>query len=102
PIEDWDAQGMLKAHEQTQQDFKGAKKENLANFKQYNVEAIREERVAYLPPADGRQVRHPLLSDRFDVVLLEVGQVLLLGSLEVLLGLLVGLEHPLGIPVLDR
>jgi hypothetical protein len=55
PIEDWDAQGMLKAHEQTQQDFKGAKKENLANFKQYNVEAIREERVAYLPTISGWQ-----------------------------------------------
>jgi hypothetical protein len=46
---------MLKAHEQTQQDFKGAKKENLANFKQYNVEAIREERVAYLPTVSGWQ-----------------------------------------------
>ncbi|MBQ1065244.1 hypothetical protein [Micromonospora sp. D75] len=55
PIEDWEAQGMLKAHEQTQQDFKGAKKENLANFKQYNVEAIREERVAYLPTISGWQ-----------------------------------------------
>ncbi|GAA3040756.1 hypothetical protein GCM10010464_00380 [Pseudonocardia yunnanensis] len=55
PTEDWEAQGMLKAHEQTQQDFKGAKKENLANFKQYNVEAIRDDRVAYLPTISGWQ-----------------------------------------------
>jgi hypothetical protein len=55
PTEDWEAQGMLKAHEQTQQDFKGAKKENLNNFKQYNIEAIGQQRVAYLPTISGWQ-----------------------------------------------
>ncbi|MET7808804.1 hypothetical protein [Micromonospora chersina] len=55
PLEDYEALGMRAAHEQTQQDFKGAKKENLQNFKQYNVEAIRGDRTAYLPPVSGWQ-----------------------------------------------
>src|SRR5687768_10389724 len=37
PLEDFEALGMQEAHAQTQQDFKGAKKDNLANFKQYLV-----------------------------------------------------------------
>lgn len=55
PIEDFEALGMKEAHDQTQQDFKGAKKENLANFKQYLVEAVRGDRAAYLPPISGWQ-----------------------------------------------
>ncbi|ABS02331.1 hypothetical protein [Kineococcus radiotolerans] len=55
PIEDYEALEMKDAHDQTQQDFKGAKKENLANFKQYNVEAVRGDRIAYLPPISGWQ-----------------------------------------------
>lgn len=55
PLEDYEAVGMNEAHGQTQQDFKGAKKENLANFKQYLVEAVRGDRTAYLPPVSGWQ-----------------------------------------------
>ncbi|MFF4625742.1 hypothetical protein [Nonomuraea jabiensis] len=55
PVEDYEALGMKAAHDQTQQDFRGAKKENLNNFKQYNIEAIRGDRVAYLPPVSGWQ-----------------------------------------------
>jgi DNA-sulfur modification-associated len=55
PLEDFEAIGMKEAHDQTQQDFKGAKKENLSNYKQYLVEAIRGDRVAYLPPVSGWQ-----------------------------------------------
>lgn len=55
PMEDFEAMGMYDAHQQTQQDFKGAKKENLANFKEYLLEAIRGDRTAYLPPVSGWQ-----------------------------------------------
>jgi DNA-sulfur modification-associated len=55
PMEDFEAMGMNEAHEQTQQDFKGAKKENLANFKQYILEAMQNDRTAYLPPISGWQ-----------------------------------------------
>jgi DNA-sulfur modification-associated len=55
PLEDFEALGMNNAHDQTQQDFKGAKKDNLANYKQYLIEAIRGDRVAYLPPVTGWQ-----------------------------------------------
>lgn len=55
PAEDYEALGMKQAHDQTQQDFKGAKKENLLNFKQYVIESIRGDRVAYLPPVTGWQ-----------------------------------------------
>jgi uncharacterized protein YfeS len=55
PLEDYEAIGMNEAHQQTQQDFKGAKKENLADFKQYLIEAILTERTAYLPPVSGWQ-----------------------------------------------
>ncbi|MGW4129850.1 DNA sulfur modification protein DndB [Amycolatopsis japonica] len=55
PMEDFEALGMKDAHDQTQQDFRGAKKDNLANYKQYLIEAIRGDRVAYLPPVTGWQ-----------------------------------------------
>lgn len=55
PLEDFAAINMNTAHEQTQQDFRGAKKENLANFKQYLLEAMRQERTAYLPTISGWQ-----------------------------------------------
>ncbi|MGH2559025.1 MAG: hypothetical protein ACRDJH_08170 [Thermomicrobiales bacterium] len=54
-MDDYDALGMKEAHEQTQSDFRGAKKENLANFKQYVLEAIRGERAAFLPSVSGWQ-----------------------------------------------
>jgi hypothetical protein len=40
---------MIKAHKQTQSDFKGAKKTNLVDFRDYLSEAMRGERFAYLP-----------------------------------------------------
>ncbi|MGK8559543.1 hypothetical protein [Nocardia gipuzkoensis] len=55
PRDDFNAQETRDAHEQTQQDFKGAKRDNLATFKQYIVEAIRGDRVAYLPTVSGWQ-----------------------------------------------
>jgi hypothetical protein len=55
PLEDFEALGMSDAHNQTQQDFKGAKKDNLANYKQYLIEAIRGDRIAYLPTVTGWQ-----------------------------------------------
>ena len=55
PLENWEALQMQEAHDQTQSDFKGAKKENLSHFKQYLVESIRGERSAYLPTVSGWQ-----------------------------------------------
>jgi hypothetical protein len=55
PLEDYDALEMRDAHEQTQSDFKNQKLRNLDDFKQYNVEAMRGERVAYLPTISGWQ-----------------------------------------------
>jgi hypothetical protein len=55
PLEDYDALQMKKAHEQTQSDFKGAKKANTGDFKQYIIEAFNGERVAYLPTVAGWQ-----------------------------------------------
>ncbi|MGQ4620027.1 hypothetical protein [Nocardia sp. R7R-8] len=56
-LEDFDAVEMRDAHRQTQQDFKGAKRDNLAFFKNYVVEAIRGDRAAYLPTVSGWQPR---------------------------------------------
>jgi len=55
PLEDYDAMSMQEAHDQTQADFKNQKLKNLDDFKHYNVEALRGERVAYLPPISGWQ-----------------------------------------------
>ena len=55
PDEDYEALNMAEAHKQTQQDFQGAKKENLARFKEYLLESVRGERPAYLPTVSGWQ-----------------------------------------------
>jgi hypothetical protein len=55
PEEDYEALGMKEAHKQTQQDFQGAKKENLGRFKDYLLESVRGERPAYLPTVSGWQ-----------------------------------------------
>ena len=55
PEEDYEALGMMEAHKQTQQDFQGAKKENLGRFKDYLLESVRGERPAYLPTVSGWQ-----------------------------------------------
>jgi hypothetical protein len=55
PTEDYDAIGMKEAHDETQSDFRNAKAKNLDDYKHYNVEALRGERVAYLPTITGWQ-----------------------------------------------
>ncbi|GAA1534652.1 hypothetical protein [Kribbella lupini] len=80
PLEDYEALGMKEAHDQTQQDFKGAKKENLANFKQYLVEAIRGDRVAFLPPVSGWQSSE-VFNDTIFVALDESNPMALYGIL---------------------
>ena len=55
PDEDYEALNMAEAHKQTQQDFQGAKKENLSRFKEYLLESVRGERPAYLPTVSGWQ-----------------------------------------------
>lgn len=55
PPDDYDAIDMNEAHEQTQSDFKNAKLRNLQDYKQYNIEALRGERIAYLPTITGWQ-----------------------------------------------
>lgn len=80
PLEDFEALGMMEAHSQTQQDFKGAKKENLANFKQYLVEAVRGDRSAYLPPVSGWQSSE-VFADTIFVALDETNPMALYGFL---------------------
>lgn len=80
PVEDFEALGMMEAHSQTQQDFKGAKKENLANFKQYLVEAVRGDRSAYLPPVSGWQSSE-VFADTIFVALDETNPMALYGFL---------------------
>ncbi len=57
PRDDYDAQDMTEAHKQTQSDFKGAKKSNLVDFKNYLMEGVRGERGC-VPPA-GRRLAVP-------------------------------------------
>ncbi len=57
PTEDYDAIGMKEAHDETQSDFKNAKARNLDDYKAYNLEALRGERIAYLPAITGWQSR---------------------------------------------
>jgi hypothetical protein len=55
PAVDYEAIGMRAAHEKTQSDFKGAKAANRGDFRRYILEAVRGERVAYLPTVTGWQ-----------------------------------------------
>ncbi|MFI1395251.1 DNA sulfur modification protein DndB [Streptomyces sp. NPDC020681] len=52
---DYEANGMRAAHIKTQSDFKGAKASNRGDFSRYILEAVRGERVAYLPTVTGWQ-----------------------------------------------
>lgn len=52
---DYEAIGMRAAHEKTQSDFKGAKATNRSDFRNYILEAIHGERIAYLPTVTGWQ-----------------------------------------------
>ncbi|WP_020673132.1 DNA sulfur modification protein DndB [Amycolatopsis nigrescens] len=52
---DYEAIGMRAAHEKTQSDFRGAKATNRGDFRRYILEAVRGERVAYLPTITGWQ-----------------------------------------------
>ena len=55
PPEDYQAQGMKEAHERTQSDFKGAKRANTRDFKEYILEGIGGERTLHLPTVSGWQ-----------------------------------------------
>lgn len=55
PIDDYEAQGMKLAHDQTQSDFKGQKKANMIDFRNYILEGIRGDRTIYLPTITGWQ-----------------------------------------------
>ncbi|MGF6947885.1 hypothetical protein QF028_000378 [Neobacillus sp. B4I6] len=57
PIDDYYALGMKIAHDQTQSDFKGQKKQNALDFKNYLLEGIRGHRTLYLPPITGWQAK---------------------------------------------
>ncbi|MGA5203408.1 DNA sulfur modification protein DndB [Streptomyces variegatus] len=52
---DFEAMGMRNAHLKTQSDFKGAKSNNRSDFCRYILEAVRGERIAYLPTVTGWQ-----------------------------------------------
>ncbi|MCG8915385.1 hypothetical protein L6E12_06240 [Actinokineospora sp. PR83] len=52
---DYEAIGMKAAHVKTQSDFKGAKANNRGDFRRYILEAVRGERIAYLPTVTGWQ-----------------------------------------------
>jgi hypothetical protein len=80
PLEDFEALGMKDAHDQTQQDFRGAKKDNLTNYRNYLVEAIRGDRVAYLPPVSGWQ-SHATFDDTIFVAVDESNPAALYGVL---------------------
>lgn len=55
PIDDYEAQGMKLTHEQTQSDFKGQKKANTIDFRNYILEGIKGQRTLYLPTITGWQ-----------------------------------------------
>ncbi len=57
PHENYEAFGMIEAHKQTQSDFKGQKQHNKANFRDYLLESVYGDRVAYLPVISGWQTR---------------------------------------------
>jgi hypothetical protein len=80
PTEDYDAIGMKEAHDETQSDFKNAKAKNLDDYKTYNLEALRGERVAYLPAITGWQ-SHEVFSDTVFVAFDENNPLVLYGAL---------------------
>lgn len=55
PPDDYEAQGMKKAHDRTQSDFKGQKKSNVLDFKNYILEGVQGNRTLYLPTITGWQ-----------------------------------------------
>ncbi len=57
PAENYQALQMAELHKLTQSDFRGEKKANLGNYKDYIVEAMRGPHVAYLPTIAGWQTR---------------------------------------------
>lgn len=57
PDDNYEALGMIKAHEQTQSDFKGQKDRNKYNFRDYLLESVDCSRLAYLPVISGWQTK---------------------------------------------
>ncbi|WP_129727947.1 DNA sulfur modification protein DndB [Ectobacillus funiculus] len=55
PTDDYLAHGMIEAHEQTQSDFQGQKKQNALDFRNYILEGIAGHRTLYLPTVTGWQ-----------------------------------------------
>jgi DNA-sulfur modification-associated len=55
PDDNYEAQGMQQAHQRTQSDFKGQKKANTLDFKNYILEGIQGNRTLYLPTITGWQ-----------------------------------------------
>lgn len=55
PLDDYQALGMIDAHEKTQADFNGAKKKNKFDFSNYLLEGVRKERSIHLPVISGWQ-----------------------------------------------
>jgi hypothetical protein len=57
PDDNYEALGMIKAHEQTQSDFKGQKDRNKNNFRDYLIESVEGSRIPYLPVISGWQTQ---------------------------------------------
>ena len=57
PEDDYEALGMIKAHEQTQSDFEGQKKQNKDHFRDYLIESVDGSRIPYLPVISGWQTK---------------------------------------------
>jgi hypothetical protein len=55
PRKDYNALQMIDSHEKTQADFKGQKTKNKNDFENYLVEAVTDQRTAYLPIVAGWQ-----------------------------------------------
>jgi hypothetical protein len=55
PIDDYEAQGMRELHQQTQSDFKGQKRANMVDFKNYLLDGIHGNHPLYLPAICGWQ-----------------------------------------------
>lgn len=57
PSDDYNALDMMEAHKQTQSDFKGQKKQNMYDFRNYLLEGIQGNRTLFLPTISGWQSR---------------------------------------------